>query len=141
MNTENRLERKGVKPTPNRMLVLKALLQSDHPVNLSELESILLTLDKSSIFRVLTLFLEHDLVHAIEDGSGSLKYEICTGDESCSIADMHIHFHCESCHKTYCFEQIPIPVAELPAGFTPHAITYMVKGECPECKRRLHKMY
>ena len=72
-----KLERKGVKPTANRILVLKALLSNSTPVSLSDLEDFIVTMDKSSIFRVLTLFLEHNVVHAMEDGSGSLKYEVC----------------------------------------------------------------
>lgn len=133
---EDRLTKKGVKPTANRILVLKALHDTPRPLGLMELEAQLHPLDKSSIFRVLTLFLEHQLVHAIEDGSGSLKYEMCAGDEACTIADMHIHFHCESCHGTYCLEQIPVPTVSLPAGFTPHSVNYVVKGECPACRAR-----
>ncbi len=52
-----KLDKKGVKPTANRILVLKELNNVDGPVSLSVLENRLLTMDKSSIFRVLTLFL------------------------------------------------------------------------------------
>ena len=96
-----KLERKGVKPTANRILVLKALLGNSTPVSLSDLEDFIVTMDKSSIFRVLTLFLEHNVVHAMEDGSGSLKYEVCMSEGRCSLSDMHIHFYCEVCHRTY----------------------------------------
>ena len=44
------LERKGVKPTANRILVLKTLKESDRPMCLSDLENELITMDKSSIF-------------------------------------------------------------------------------------------
>lgn len=131
-----KLERKGVKPTANRILVLKALLSNSTPVSLSDLEDFIVTMDKSSIFRVLTLFLEHNVVHAMEDGSGSLKYEVCMSEGRCSLSDMHIHFYCEECHRTYCFKTIHVPVMELPENFTPHFVNYMIKGECPECKRR-----
>ncbi|MDE7025454.1 MAG: transcriptional repressor, partial [Paramuribaculum sp.] len=72
---EEILQRKGVKPTPNRIIVLDALIKTEHPTNISELESIIKTIDKSSIFRALNLFLEYGIVHGLEDGSGSLKYE------------------------------------------------------------------
>ena len=65
-----KLEAKGIKPTANRILVLKTLASEHHPQSLSSLEHKMLTMDKSSIFRVLTLFLEHDVVHAFEDGRG-----------------------------------------------------------------------
>ena len=49
---------KGVKPTANRIIVLRALHEANRPMSLKALEMKLLSMDKSSIFRVLTLFLE-----------------------------------------------------------------------------------
>lgn len=130
-----RLEKKDIKPTANRILVLETLESASHPVCLLDLEKIIETMDKSSIFRVLSLFLEHDVVHAIEDGSGSLKYEICTNDGKCSNSDRHAHFYCETCHQIYCFKATHIPEIELPEGFTSHSVNYVIKGECPKCKK------
>lgn len=130
-----RLQNKGVKPTPNRILVLRELLQADRPQSLADLEFALETLDKSSIFRVLNLFVEHGIVHAIEDGSGSTKYETCKGEHECSPSDMHVHFFCESCRQTYCFESTHIPPVDLPDGFSAHTVNYMIKGICPACSK------
>lgn len=140
MNTadENEiLERKGVKPTANRILVLRALLASTQPVSLPELETSMPTMDKSSIFRVLGLFVEHHIAHALEDGSGIMKYEICDGEDQCTLDDMHTHFYCEVCHQTFCFKTIHIPEIALPEGFVMHSINYMVKGICPKCARKI----
>lgn len=63
-NAEELLKQKGVRPTANRILILKTLQNEHRPMSLSTMEAILLPMDKSSIFRVLTLFLEHDIVHA-----------------------------------------------------------------------------
>ena len=60
------LEEHGVKPTANRIVVVKALASSIQPQSLAELESRIETIDKSNVFRALTLFREHHLVHAIE---------------------------------------------------------------------------
>lgn len=128
-----KLTRKGIKPTANRILVLETLLAAARAVSVQELEIMLGTVDKSSIFRTLTLFVKQHVVHTIEDGSGSLKYEVCSGEDSCSVADMHTHFYCEVCHRTFCFEAIHIPVIALPEGFAMHSINYMVKGVCREC--------
>ena len=67
------LDRKGVKATPNRILVLRSMLLSERPLSLSELETMLDSVDRSSIFRVLTLFAAHHIVHEIEDGSGMIR--------------------------------------------------------------------
>ena len=68
-----RLKMKGVTATSNRILVLKELAKAQFPMSLSALESKMPNMDKSSIFRVLTLFLEHDVVHSFEYGRGILE--------------------------------------------------------------------
>jgi len=128
------LNRKEIKPTPNRILVMKELMKASHPISLADLEALLeFSMDKASIFRVLELFAEKDVVHVIEDGSRSLKYELCSSGKNHSIADQHAHFYCEHCKKTYCIETASVPLIDIPDGFTPHSINYMVKGMCPEC--------
>ncbi len=124
---------KGVKPTPNRILILKMLLNAERPVSLADIEAEIQTIDKSSIFRVLNLFLEHEVIHVIDDGSGSAKYEVCSSDEHRSISDMHVHFFCQWCHSTYCLDSSPIPPVSLPAGFMQKSANYVIKGLCPKC--------
>ena len=131
-----RLEKKGVKPTALRLLILRTMIEADAAVSLHDLSVRLETVDKSTIFRTLTLFLAHHVIHAIEDGSGSLKYEVCASECECTVNDMHTHFYCETCHRTFCFKAIHIPEVELPEGFRMTSINYMVKGTCPECSRR-----
>lgn len=129
----SRLEKKGVKPTALRLLILRTMMDTPIAVSLSDLCERLGTVDKSTIFRTLTLFLSRHVIHAIEDGSGSLKYEICSSECSCSIDDMHTHFYCERCHRTFCFKNIQIPLIHLPEGFMMQSINYMVKGICADC--------
>lgn len=105
-------------------------------MSIADLEDTLLTVDKSSIFRVLTLFLEHDIVHAFEDGRGVLNYELCTNEGACNLSDAHIHFYCESCRQSFCMENLPIPDFALPEGFTAHSVSFVIKGECPQCRRK-----
>lgn len=133
------LEKKGVKPTPNRVLVLRAMLGAGRPLSLSELEIMLDSVDRSSIFRVLTMFADRHVVHELEDGSGMAKYEVCSGEEECTVEDMHVHFYCESCHRTYCFRDMHIPGIELPEGFRMDSVNYMVKGICPMCAGEKHQ--
>lgn len=133
---EDIMEKAGIKPTSNRILVLRALLGSNSPQSLAELEENLQTLDKSSIHRVLSLFTENHIVHALEDGRGIVKFELCTGGETHGgPGDMHVHFYCEQCHKVYCFDHLPVPTVPLPEGFTARSVNYMLKGICPDCAR------
>lgn len=139
MNSQDmisRLESKGIRPTANRILVMKTLMGEQNPQSLSNLEQKMVSMDKSSIFRTLTLFLEHDVVHAFEDGRGVLCYELCEEKGACDHHDGHIHFYCESCQRSFCMEDIHIPSFELPEGFYPHSISFVIKGECPDCRKK-----
>lgn len=132
----SRLEKKGIKGTANRIMVYRAMESVQIPVTLSMLEDELVTVDKSSIFRVLTLFLEHDVVHAFEDGRGVVHYELCGNEGQCDLSDSHLHFYCETCHKSYCLEDVRLPDISLPEGFTSHSVSFVVKGDCPHCSHR-----
>ena len=139
MNSQDiisRLESKGIRRTANRILVMKTLMGEQNPQSLSNLERKMVSMDKSSIFRTLTLFLEHDVVHAFEDGRGVLCYELCEEKGACDHHDGHIHFYCESCQRSFCMEDIHIPSFELPEGFYPHSISFVIKGECPDCRKK-----
>lgn len=129
------LSEKGIKPTSNRILVMRELAKASHPVSLADLEiSLEFSMDKASIFRVLELFSAKHIVRVIEDGSRSLKYELCVS--GAHYADQHVHFYCEQCKKTYCFEDERVPVVNIPKGFSLHDINYMMKGTCPNCNKQ-----
>lgn len=123
----------GIRPTGNRTLVARALLVAEAPLSLSDLEAELGTVDKSNIFRALTLFRERRLVHTLEDEMGSLHYEICSSGESDADDDLHVHFFCRRCRKMSCLEGQPIPAVDVPQGYRAEAATFVVKGLCPKC--------
>jgi Fur family ferric uptake transcriptional regulator len=134
-NPEKVLQEHGIKPTANRILVLKALSEFDHPATMAELEDRIDSIDKSGIFRTLTLFKENHLLHQIDDGCEGVRYELCHAHGQIDD-DRHVHFHCEICHRTFCMEQIPVPSVKFPEGFHVDSINYMAKGICPECARK-----
>lgn len=133
-NIENLLTSKGIKPTSNRILVLRELINSSYPLSLGDLDINIGTMEKSSILRVLTILQKYHLIHTIEDGRGIIKYEQCHGHNDGKDQDMHVHFYCEKCKKVSCFENISVPTINLPHDYTLHSINYMVKGICPQCK-------
>ena len=123
-----------IKPTANRIVVAKTLATAERPMSLSELEYKILSIDKSGVFRALTLFREHHLVHVIEDGGDGVRYELCRSHDShAEDDDQHVHFYCERCHRTFCLHDTPIPAVQLPHGYHLASINYMAKGLCPEC--------
>lgn len=83
------LSRHGVKPTANRLLVARELDRERRPLSLMELERGILTMDKSSVYRVLTLFREHGLVHVVEGNEGVVSYELCRAGHASEDDDLH----------------------------------------------------
>lgn len=132
------LEENSVRPTANRVTVMRLLDRSERPLSLMEMEEILETLDKSSLFRTIVTLSEHGLVHALEDGRGITRYELCTDhsseDEEHQHTDQHAHFYCEKCGRTLCLHNIPAPKVELSEGYEVHTVNYMIKGICPDCR-------
>lgn len=126
---------RDVKATSNRLLVLGVLAAAGHPVSLAEIETRLDTVDKTSIFRVLELFVAKDLVHVIDDGSRSFKYELCHSAPDHEHDDEHVHFVCERCHRVVCLPETAVPPVPLPDGFRPHSVNYVIKGVCPDCSK------
>lgn len=131
---EHLLEEHGVKPTPNRILVAKALAEAGRPLSLMELEARLETIDKSNVFRALTAFREAHLVHVLEDAGDGVRYELCHSHHEDHDDDIHVHFYCTKCHRTYCLEDTPVPPVQVPEGYAPDSVSYLIKGICPDCR-------
>ena len=126
--------RHGVKSTPNRIIVAEALSEASQPLSLSELEERIVSIDKSGIFRTLSLFKDHHLVHVIDDGSGSVRYELCHSEDG-HDDDQHIHFYCEVCRRTFCLSEMPVPDISVPQGYEVTSTNFVLHGICPECSR------
>lgn len=137
MNANHFLSDAGVQVTPNRILVWRELERASSPLSLRELEDSIDTMDKSSIFRTLRLFADHHLVHQIDDGSGSIKFEVChLRTHNTLHDDEHAHFYCRQCHKTFCLDNIPVPHITLPEGFHTEETNFVFKGICPTCSEK-----
>jgi len=137
-NDSELLSKHGIKPTANRLLVFDAMRKMGHTFSLSDLEEDLLSMDKSTIFRTLVLFLEQHLIHSVDDGSGSLKYCICHNNGDCSPEEFHCHFYCEECHQTFCLEDVRTPIVAVPNGYSVREVNYLLKGVCVGCGGKLN---
>jgi Fur family ferric uptake transcriptional regulator len=130
---EKLLEERSIKPTSSRVLILKAMLGFDRAFNLSDLEITLDTVDKSTISRAIRLFREHQLIHAFDDGSGSVKYSVCSRECQCGIDDSHAHFYCNYCKKAFCLENVSIPPIKLSPVMQIESVNLVIKGYCGQC--------
>ncbi len=126
------MESHGVRATAVRLLILRTLFEAERPLSSLDIERRLDTVDRSSITRAISIFLEKGILHNIDDGTGATKYEPCRA-HSHSHDDLHPHFHCRSCGQTYCLEEQRVPIIDLPEGFTVHQVNYVIAGCCRNC--------
>lgn len=131
---DNKLYSKNIKPTAMRQLVLEVLTEQKNAISLPELERKFEKADKATLYRTLKTFVENKLIHSIDDGTGSVKYALCQHRCECQPEDLHVHFLCVRCKKTYCLNDISIPSIKLPKGFSLESVNMVVKGICPNCK-------
>ena len=136
LTEEQTLRNAGVRVTAVRLLVWRTIRKKFAGIfNLADLEEVLPTVDKSTLFRTLNLFSDSHLLDTIDDGSGSQKYCLRSTEDPLSGV-RHVHFSCRVCHKTVCLTNIPLPEVSLPEGFEVENVEYVAKGVCPKCSSR-----
>ncbi|MGL4631960.1 MAG: Fur family transcriptional regulator [Leadbetterella sp.] len=128
-----KLNQKGIKPTAMRLLVLETLSQQKHAISHKDLVDLFEKADSITLFRTLKTFLEHKLIHTIEDGTGQIKYALCQEGCTCSPEDLHTHFHCIQCKNTYCLTDTTVPGLSIPNNFKLQEINIVLKGTCDSC--------
>ena len=133
LSDEQSLEKAGIRVTAVRLLIWREIRHSfTGAFGLSDLEDALPTVDRSTLYRTLTLLSEKHLLHDIDDGSGSHKYCVCHHDDT-RHCQGHVHLTCRVCHKTFCLTDTVIPRVTLPDGFVVEETEYVVKGICSAC--------
>lgn len=138
-NDEQVLERAGIRLTANRLLIWQQIRHNfGDAFSLANLEAALPTLDRSTIFRTLTLLADAHLLHDIDDGTGTQKYCVCEHDDTRHCMG-HVHLTCLVCHRTYCLPNVVIPPVPLPEGFAPQETEYVVKGICHHCNLKARR--
>ncbi|MCR4852637.1 MAG: transcriptional repressor [Prevotella sp.] len=138
VNDEQALVNAGIRVTAVRMLIWRKVRHGfSDAFNLADLEAALPTVDRSTLFRMLTLLTDAHLLHEIDDGSGTHKYCVCHLDDTRNCQG-HVHLTCRICHRTSCLTNVRIPSVPLPQGFVWEETEYVVKGVCADCARRLN---
>lgn len=136
---ESLLSAHNIRVTANRILIAQTLSKSNEPLSIKDFEHRLHTIDKSNIFRSLTLFKKHHLVHQLQLENGMTAYELCLRHNSDKDDDVHVHFYCEYCQHTFCLYNVPVPEVNIPAGFEVTGANYVVRGVCPQCAKKTKK--
>ncbi len=131
---EQILTQKHIRITAMRLLIYKFLSEREVAVALSDIENAFEKSERTTLYRTIKTFEEKGVVHQIDDGTGVVKYALCEKDCKCETgADLHLHFHCNSCNKTVCLTDCKMPKIKVPEGFVAENANLVVKGICDKC--------
>lgn len=125
----------AVKVTRPRLRVLAVLSRATAALTHSELEEQLADspqgiLDRVTLYRVLDSLVECGLAQRTLDARGVYRF-LSSSVQARHAA--HAHFHCQRCGGITCLEQMVVPVAELPAGYSARQVDIEVRGVCAAC--------
>jgi Fur family ferric uptake transcriptional regulator len=125
----------GLKKTLIRTEILELFMNHDFALSASDIAAKMKARhDRVTVYRALSSFQEHGLLHkASEDGQG-VKYALC--GHSCPYethADRHAHFVCDQCNQTYCLEGVEVPQVEVSDDFSVNKVNFTLSGVCKEC--------
>ena len=135
ISDEQTLDNAGIRVTAVRLMVWRPIRHGfSDAFSLADVEKALPTVDRSTLFRTLTLFASVHLLHDIDDGTGMQKYCVCHFDDT-RQCDGHVHLTCRKCNRTYCLTSIRIPHVPLLHVFVMEGEEYIVKGICAECAK------
>jgi len=132
--TEQFLTLKGIRITAMRILIFNFLSEKKIAVTLSDIENSFDKADRTTLYRTIKTFIDKEIVHQIDDGTGVTKYALCEPNCHCDLEnDLHLHFHCNLCNETVCLMDRKIPQIKVPEGFISENINLVVKGICNKC--------
>ncbi|MDG2450542.1 MAG: transcriptional repressor [Saprospiraceae bacterium] len=118
--------------TDGRVDTLEFFLRQAKTLSLKDLEKEFKNSDRVTLYRTLSSFTEHGVLHKIPDDSGHATYGLC--HDTCSSEDHshdHMHFKCNECGTIECLEQ-NIPVVKIP-GYHVKEANLILKGICKTC--------
>ena len=129
-----KLRQQGIRPTHQRIWVLKYLLtHPGHPSAEEMYESARDAdppLSKASVYNILHLFEENGLLKTVHIDGTCLRYDI--------LAQEHGHFQCDACGKIFNFSAaIENAVTQGLEGFRVRQRDVYFRGLCADCQEPL----
>ncbi len=133
INFTEKCKELGISPSITRKRIYEYLeISKNHPTVdeiYQDLIGDLPTLSKTTVYNVLSLFLEHDLVEAINTSNNEKRYEIADHP--------HSHFTCRICNTIYDVPRVSTTYDsnQIP-GFTIENEQVNLIGICPSCMKK-----
>ena len=121
--------------TKNRKKVLKVFLKLGKPLGLKMIKSSIPNIDRVTLFRILSVFEKHQIIHAIHLQNRDRLYALC--NHECSSSEnvhthKHIHFQCEDCSEVICLPIDVLPIVNVP-NYIVYELNINATGVCSNC--------
>ncbi|HMK25133.1 MAG TPA: transcriptional repressor [Chitinophagaceae bacterium] len=130
------LKRNSLSVTGSRTKILQLFLEQPGALAHGDIEKKAgERFDRVTVYRTLQTFVDKGIIHTIPTADNSIRYALCK--DECSEGhhhDHHIHFVCDSCHNTYCLDDVVTPEIKLPKGYQASHVEVVVEGVCKNCK-------
>ncbi len=123
----------GLRKTIGRVKIIEALMAVHRPLTGAELIERLGrdAMDPASVYRVLSVFTEHEIVHRIDGTDKVARYALNRGDAN------HPHFTCRSCGRMDCLDTVEVPHLDVrPEGYVVEEERMFLSGLCARCNRK-----
>lgn len=132
---EKILKNSNLAVTKNRRKVLKVFLKLSKPLDLKTIKSSIVNIDRVTLFRILSIFEDHQIIHAIHLENRDRLYALC--NHECSSSEKththkHIHFECEECSDVICLPVDTLPTLNIP-NYIVNQLNINASGLCSNC--------
>ena len=141
-NYEELLSEADLKATTNRLRVLEVVGNNRFPLSTSDIYKILKrnnAIDRVTVYRILDLLVEHDVVERISTGGRAFYYGLAPNDHH----RPHPHFYCKSCGQMDCLspESLVVDTESLWKTYPGRIdkVEIRVDGICKNCEKRQMK--
>lgn len=133
-----RLRATGVRLTPQRLAIYRALVErDDHPTAQqlhAALGGSLPSLSPATVYNTLQLLLDHGLIHELGDaGDGAIHYD--------AQLEPHFNLVCTRCHRIEDFHSDALGAIDAgvatESGYRLHGARLVYYGLCPSCQAEL----
>ena len=134
--TEDLLRSHGLRKTRIRVEMLEHFKQQHTALSAKNLvDKMKADHDRVTIYRALNSFEENGIIHKASEDSNGAKYALC-GHECTDEqhADIHPHFVCNNCQKTYCLDDVTIPQVKVSDEYKVLGVEYTINGICKDCQ-------
>ena len=129
VNLTEELSKVDIRPSYQRVTILKALRSTKMHPTVDELLEIIsdisdVSISRATLYNTLQLFTEKGIITQVDAASNEARYDASTS--------FHPHFICEKCKRVIDIDG-PEPLVNLPDGYQINRLTLNINGICREC--------